>query len=119
MAVSQRRREEGRLCLLVREAEVPAQVQLHLVDAQFGRELAESWHPNLKSQPAERAQEFPVGRSQVGAAWSFAALDVPDREVLMTPFIEEVFDHEPREATLTMKAAVAVVVRNSLALASA
>jgi hypothetical protein len=32
----------------------------------------------------------------------------------MTPFIEEVFDHEPPEATLEMKAAVTVVVRNSL-----
>jgi hypothetical protein len=55
-----------------------------------------------------------IGEDELSRARSFAALDVPDREVLMTPFIEEVFDHDPPETTLTMKAAVTVVVRNSL-----
>ena len=44
----------------------------------------------------------------------FAALPDCVRDVLMTPFIEEVFDHDPPEVALEMKAAVTVVVRNSL-----
>jgi hypothetical protein len=47
-------------------------------------------------------------------ARSFVVLPDSVRDVLMTPFIEEVFDHDPPEGTLEMKAAVTVVVRNSL-----
>jgi hypothetical protein len=55
-----------------------------------------------------------IGEDVLSRARSFAALGDPVRDVLMTPFIEEVFDHEPPEATLEVKAAVTVVVRNSL-----
>lgn len=55
-----------------------------------------------------------IGDDVLSRARSFAALEDPVRDVLMTPFIEEVFDHEPPTATLEMKAAVTVVVRNSL-----
>jgi hypothetical protein len=55
-----------------------------------------------------------IGADVLSRARSFAALADPVRDVLMTPFIEEVFDHEPPGATLEMKAAVTVVVRNSL-----
>jgi len=62
----------------------------------------------------EAALASAIGEDVLARAVSFVALDVSDREVLMTPFIEEVFDHDPPESTLTTKAAVAVVVRNSL-----
>jgi hypothetical protein len=55
-----------------------------------------------------------IGKDVLSRARSFAALSDPVRDVLMAPFIEEVFDHEPPQATLEMKAAVTVVVRNSL-----
>jgi hypothetical protein len=62
----------------------------------------------------DAAQAAAIGEDVLARALSFAALDDPDRDVLMVPFVEEVFDHEPPEATLEMRAAVAVVVRNSL-----
>jgi len=34
--------------------------------------------------------------------------------VLIAPFVEEVFDHEPLDASLDIRAMVTVVVRNSL-----
>ncbi|RKS78653.1 hypothetical protein BZB76_0072 [Actinomadura pelletieri DSM 43383] len=50
----------------------------------------------------------------LGRAEAFAALDQrSQQDVLITPFIEEVFDHEPLDAPLELKAAVTVVVRNS------
>jgi hypothetical protein len=55
-----------------------------------------------------------IGEEVLSRARSFAALADPVRDVLMAPFVEEVFDHEPPGATLEMKAAVTVVVRNSL-----
>lgn len=55
-----------------------------------------------------------IGADVLSRARSFAALADPVRDVLMAPFIEEVFDHEPPEAMLEVKAAVTVVVRNSL-----
>jgi hypothetical protein len=45
--------------------------------------------------------------------WSFVALPDLVRHVVMTPFIEEVFDHDPPDTALELKAAVTVVVRNS------
>jgi hypothetical protein len=55
-----------------------------------------------------------IGADMLARAVAFAALGDPVRDVLMTPFIEEVFDHEPADTTLEVKAAVTVVVRNSL-----
>lgn len=60
------------------------------------------------------AQAAAIGEDVLARALSFAALSDPDRDVLMAPFVEEVFDHEPSESTLETRAAVAVVVRNSL-----
>lgn len=62
----------------------------------------------------DAAQAAAIGEDVLSRALSFAELDGPDRDVLMVPFVEEVFDHEPPESPLEMKAAVAVVVRNSL-----
>ncbi|MTD59092.1 hypothetical protein [Amycolatopsis pithecellobii] len=62
----------------------------------------------------DAAQPAAIGEDMLARALSFAALGDPDRDVLMSPFVEEVFDHEPPESTLEVKAAVAVVVRNSL-----
>jgi hypothetical protein len=62
----------------------------------------------------DAAQAAAIGEDVLARALSFAALDDPDRDVLMVPFVEEVFDHEPPESALETKAAVAVVVRNSL-----
>lgn len=47
-------------------------------------------------------------------ARAFVALPDSVSDVLMAPFVEEVFDHDPPEGTLRLKAAVTVVVRNSL-----
>lgn len=55
-----------------------------------------------------------IGADVLSRARSFAALPDPVRDVLMTPFIEEVFDHDPPDTDLELKAAVTVVVRNSL-----
>ncbi|APU21379.1 hypothetical protein UA75_16865 [Actinoalloteichus sp. GBA129-24] len=62
----------------------------------------------------DAAQAAEIGEDVLVRALSFAALDDPDRDVLMSPFVEEVFDHDPPESALEVKAAVAVVVRNGL-----
>lgn len=46
-------------------------------------------------------------------AEAFAALQRRTQEVLMAPFIEEVFAYEPMDAPVHLKGAVAVIVRNS------
>jgi hypothetical protein len=60
------------------------------------------------------SQSAVIGEDVLSRAQSFAALDDSIRDILMAPFIEEVFDHEPYDASLEFKGAVAVVVRNSL-----
>ena len=59
---------------------------------------------------AERIGEDVLAR----AAEAFAMLPQHEQEVLVAPFVEEVFDHEPVDASLGLKAMVTVVVRNSL-----
>jgi hypothetical protein len=55
-----------------------------------------------------------VGEDILARGESYAALDESARDVLIAPFIEEVVDYEPPDAPLSLKGAVAVVVRNSL-----
>jgi hypothetical protein len=45
---------------------------------------------------------------------AFAARPDCEQDVLIAPFVEEVFDHRPSDAPLDLKAKVTVVVRNSL-----
>jgi hypothetical protein len=55
-----------------------------------------------------------VGADILARAESFAALDDAARDVLMSPFAEEVAGFEPAGSPLELKGAVAVVVRSSL-----
>ena len=55
-----------------------------------------------------------VGESILTRAESYAALDDPTRDVLISPFAEEVVGYEPADVSLELKGAVAVVVRSSL-----
>jgi hypothetical protein len=55
-----------------------------------------------------------VGMDIRARAESYAALDDTARDVLMSPFAEEVAGYEPAGSPLQLKGAVAVVVRSSL-----
>jgi hypothetical protein len=55
-----------------------------------------------------------VGGDILARAESYAALDDAARDVLMSPFAEEVAGYEPTDSPLELKGAVAVVVRSSL-----
>ena len=55
-----------------------------------------------------------IGADVLLRAEAFAALPSREQDVLIAPFLEEVFDHEPLDAPLALKAQVTVVVRNSL-----
>jgi hypothetical protein len=55
-----------------------------------------------------------VGEDILVRAESYAALDDTARDVLISPFAEEVVGYEPADSPLELKGAVAVVVRSSL-----
>ena len=55
-----------------------------------------------------------VGKDILARAESYAALDDTARNVLISPFAEEVAGYEPAGSSLELKGAVAVVVRSSL-----
>ena len=55
-----------------------------------------------------------VGEDILARGESYAALDDPARDVLMSPFAEEVAGYEPAVSPLELKGAVAVIVRSSL-----
>src|SRR2546425_4301644 len=55
-----------------------------------------------------------VGEDILVRAESYAALDDTARDVLISPFAEEVAGYEPADSSLDLKGAVAVVVRSSL-----
>ncbi|WP_157367841.1 hypothetical protein [Alloactinosynnema sp. L-07] len=55
-----------------------------------------------------------IGQDIHNRATAFAALDSATRDILIAPFMEEVFDHEPHGAPMELKGAVTVVVRNSM-----
>jgi hypothetical protein len=55
-----------------------------------------------------------VGKDILARAESYAALDDAARDVLMSPFAEDVTGYKPAGSSLQLKGAVAVVVRSSL-----
>jgi hypothetical protein len=55
-----------------------------------------------------------VGKDILARAESYAALDDAARDVLISPFAEEVARYEPADSSLNLKGAVSVVVRSSL-----
>lgn len=55
-----------------------------------------------------------IGKDIIVRAEAFAALNDEAKDVLIAPFIEEVFDHRPDDSSLFLKGAVNVVVRNSM-----
>lgn len=62
----------------------------------------------------DRKVALRVGRDIQGRAESYAALDDVARNVLMSPFAEEVAGYDPAESPVALKGAVAVIVRSSL-----
>ncbi|MFD0204418.1 hypothetical protein ACFVG9_26995 [Saccharothrix carnea] len=61
----------------------------------------------------EQEQADAVADDVLARATAFSSLSDRTRDVLMTPFVEEVFDYEPRDASMEIIAATTVVVRNS------
>jgi hypothetical protein len=57
---------------------------------------------------------YRIGEDILERAEAFAALAAEERDVLIAPFVEEVFEHEPLEGPLDLRGKVTVVVRNSL-----
>src|SRR4051812_27999682 len=55
-----------------------------------------------------------IGADVLQRAEALAALPEREQDVLIAPFVEEVFDHKPVGAALDLKAKVTLVVRNSL-----
>ena len=55
-----------------------------------------------------------IGADVLRRAEALAALPTRDQDVLIAPFVEEVFDHKPLGSPLDLKAKVTLVVRNSL-----
>jgi hypothetical protein len=55
-----------------------------------------------------------IGQDTLQRAEALATMPPRDQDVLIAPFIEEVFDHKPLDTSLDLKAKVTVVVRNSL-----
>ncbi|MEU3457272.1 hypothetical protein ABZ671_27265 [Micromonospora sp. NPDC006766] len=55
-----------------------------------------------------------IGDDVLQRAEALAALPKREQDVLIAPFVEEVFDHKPLESPLDLKAKVTLVVRNSL-----
>jgi hypothetical protein len=62
----------------------------------------------------EQALATRVAEDILARGESYAALDDTVRDVLMSPFAEEVVRYEPTDSPLELKGAVAVVVRSSL-----
>lgn len=55
-----------------------------------------------------------IGADVLQRAEALATLPTRDQDVLIAPFVEEVFDHKPVDSPLDLKAKVTLVVRNSL-----
>lgn len=55
-----------------------------------------------------------IGADVLRRAEALATLPQWQQDVLIAPFVEEVFDHEPVDSSLDLKAKVTLVVRNSL-----
>jgi hypothetical protein len=55
-----------------------------------------------------------IGDNVLRRAEALAAFPQREQDVLIAPFVEEVFDHKPLESPLDLKAKVTLVVRNSL-----
>jgi hypothetical protein len=55
-----------------------------------------------------------IGADVLQRAEALATLSARDQDVLIAPFVEEVFDHKPLDSSLDLKAKVTLVVRNSL-----
>ena len=62
----------------------------------------------------EAAQSKAIGEDMLARAHDFAALGRTSQHILSAPFVEEVVGYKPLDASLALKAAVTVVVRNSL-----
>jgi hypothetical protein len=68
----------------------------------------------LRECGVDQAEADAIGADILARARAFAALDDAARNTLVAPFIEEVTNYEPRDVSPALRAAVTVVVRNSL-----
>lgn len=55
-----------------------------------------------------------IGADVLMRAEAFATLSQREQDIVIAPFVEEVFDHRPLDAPLDLKTKVTLVVRNSL-----
>jgi hypothetical protein len=78
----------------------------------FCREIAPGLLTDVCHVDKELAAQ--VGKDILARAESYAPLDDTARDVLMSPFAEEVAGYKPVDSPLQLKGAVAVVVRSSL-----
>jgi hypothetical protein len=72
--------------------------------------------PDLLTSACEVDEDLArrIGDDVLHRAEALAALPTRDQDVLIAPFVEEVFDHKPLDSPLDLKAKVTLVVRNSL-----
>lgn len=72
--------------------------------------------PDLLTSACEVDEDLArrVGADVLQRAEALATLPTRDQDVLIAPFVEEVFDHKPLGSPLDLKAKVTLVVRNSL-----
>jgi hypothetical protein len=72
--------------------------------------------PDLLTSACEVDEDLArrIGDDVLHRADALAALPTRDQDVLIAPFVEEVFDHKPLDSPLNLKAKVTLVVRNSL-----
>jgi hypothetical protein len=72
--------------------------------------------PDLLTSACEVDEDLArrIGVDVLQRAEALATLSTRDQDVLIAPFVEEVFDHEPLDSPLDLTAKVTLVVRNSL-----
>jgi hypothetical protein len=72
--------------------------------------------PDLLTSACEVDEDLArrIGVDVLQRAEALATLSTRHQDVLIAPFVEEVFDHEPLDSPLELKAKVTLVVRNSL-----
>jgi hypothetical protein len=72
--------------------------------------------PDLLTSACDVDQDLArrIGVDVLQRAEALATLSTRDQDVLIAPFVEEVFDHKPLDSPLDLKAKVTLVVRNSL-----
>lgn len=87
-----------------------------MIAARDFREFCHGVIPGMlhKACGVEASLANAIGADIFRRAEAFAALDIIAQGLLAAPFVEDVVDFEPMDVSIRLKAATAVVVRNSL-----